>query len=422
MRPSLKTLFVMTALLLAASLGSAVAPRPAAAADVDVDISVFYTSLAPYGEWVQLDSYGWSWVPENVEYDWRPYTLGRWEWVEPYGWTWGSDEPFGWATYHYGRWTYLDDYGWVWVPGTTWGPAWVAFRYGDPWVGWAPLPPGSNWRFDAAFEVAGLNLDVSIGSFAWSFVPLRYFAEPDLRSRVFVTAYSPYFVERTRWSTRYAAIDGGYANFGVDLVIVEKARGSAVTRHRLREAAVLGSGARVSGGEVVLYRPRIAAKAPTHAPVPRARGDDGKGGDSEAWITSRRGALQARLEAQRKALEDTQDDGGFRGADPAKPGVAPDEESAKRRAAGLKALEVERQRLENLLERQRKRREKDRPQPTIQPTPKPDSKAPPAPPPAPPIPPAPPGMGDDGHGMDDGKHDGKDDGKGKKDEKEHGMK
>lgn len=255
MRPSLKTLFVMTALLLAASLGSAVAPRPAAAADVDVDISVFYTSLAPYGEWVQLDSYGWSWVPENVEYDWRPYTLGRWEWVEPYGWTWGSDEPFGWATYHYGRWTYLDDYGWVWVPGTTWGPAWVAFRYGDPWVGWAPLPPGSNWRFDAAFEVAGLNLDVSIGSFAWSFVPLRYFAEPDLRSRVFVTAYSPYFVERTRWSTRYAAIDGGYANFGVDLVIVEKARGSAVTRHRLREAAVLGSGARVSGGEVVLYRP-----------------------------------------------------------------------------------------------------------------------------------------------------------------------
>ena len=31
--------------------------------------------------------------------------------------------------------------GWCWVPGTLWGPAWVAWRAGRVNVGWAPLPP-----------------------------------------------------------------------------------------------------------------------------------------------------------------------------------------------------------------------------------------------------------------------------------------
>ena len=33
--------------------------------------------------------------------------------------------------------------GWVWVPGYTWAPAWVSWRYGDGYAGWAPLPPDS---------------------------------------------------------------------------------------------------------------------------------------------------------------------------------------------------------------------------------------------------------------------------------------
>ncbi len=98
--------------------------------------------------------------PSDVDFGWRPYTVGQWNWVEPYGWTWASEEPWGWATYHYGRWTYVDDYGWAWVPGTTWGPAWVAFRYGDPWIGWAPLAPGADYRYDAGYDLTGLNVEV----------------------------------------------------------------------------------------------------------------------------------------------------------------------------------------------------------------------------------------------------------------------
>jgi len=382
MHTRLKLTFATAALLLAASLGSGPAPRQAAAAGVDVDISVFYTSLAPYGDWVNLDTYGWSFVPENVDFGWRPYTLGQWEWVEPYGWTWVSDESFGWATYHYGRWTYVDDYGWAWVPGTTWGPAWVAFRYGDPWIGWAPLPPGPNWRFDAAFDVAGLNLDVSIGSYAWNFVPVRYFAEPDVRARVYVTAYSPYFMERTRWSTRYAPVDGGFANHSLDLALVERARGAPVARRRFREStAPTGAGAHRQGDDVVLYRPRITPKAPAQAPAPRARGDGRPGADLDAWTAQRRAALKAHLEAQKKALEQEQPDAVPAAPDRPHPGMKP-EDAAKRREAALKAIEDEKARLEAALERQRKRREKDQAQPD---------------------PKAPGGMGDDGHGKGDGK-------------------
>jgi len=174
MRSFQKTLLAAAALLAAGTLGAVTTPRPAAA-DAEVGVSLFYTSLAPYGRWVSIQPYGWSWVPNDVDFAWRPYTVGQWVWVEPYGWTWASDEPWGWATYHYGRWTYVDDYGWAWVPGTTWGPAWVAFRYGDPWIGWAPLAPGANWRFDGSFDVAGLNVEASIGSYAWTFVPVRSF-------------------------------------------------------------------------------------------------------------------------------------------------------------------------------------------------------------------------------------------------------
>jgi hypothetical protein len=58
-----------------------------------------------------------------------------------YGWTWVSDWDWGWAPFHYGRWLTIGGYGWCWVPGTIWGPAWVSWRYGGGYAGWAPLPP-----------------------------------------------------------------------------------------------------------------------------------------------------------------------------------------------------------------------------------------------------------------------------------------
>jgi len=100
----------------------------------------FYEPLAPYGHWVEMSPYGRCWYPAYVSNEWQPYATGHWEWTDQ-GWYWVSDEPWAWATYHYGRWVWDPYYGWLWVPGTEWAPAWIAWREGGGYYGWAPLPP-----------------------------------------------------------------------------------------------------------------------------------------------------------------------------------------------------------------------------------------------------------------------------------------
>src|SRR5262245_22824065 len=115
-------------------------------------IDVFYTDLAPYGSWYDDPTYGWVFAPPSPAY--VPYSNGRWVYTD-YGYTWVSNDPFGWATDHYGRWVWANR--WVWRPDTTWGPAWVQWRQGENYVGWAPAGytddayvPDASWRFVAA--------------------------------------------------------------------------------------------------------------------------------------------------------------------------------------------------------------------------------------------------------------------------------
>ena len=140
-----------------------------AAAQDAIDIDTFYDELGPYGQWVWHPRFGYVWLPENVSPNWRPYTVGRWTYTDEYGWYWGSYEPFAWAVYHYGRWGYDPDYGWFWVPGDTWAPAWVQWRYSDDYVGWAPIGPG---RPGYAYGVP-VNYDPPVAE-SWVFVQPRY--------------------------------------------------------------------------------------------------------------------------------------------------------------------------------------------------------------------------------------------------------
>lgn len=110
--------------------------------DYQADPAVFAEDLRPMGQWVATPEYGACWTPAGVPAGWQPYTAGEWAYTQ-YGWTWMSDEPWGHITYHYGSWVDYPRYGWIWVPGRTWAPAWVAWRYGNGYVGWAPLPPAA---------------------------------------------------------------------------------------------------------------------------------------------------------------------------------------------------------------------------------------------------------------------------------------
>ena len=94
------------------------------------------------------------------------------------GWLWASDEEWGWATCHYGRWFFDDRYGWVWVPGRDWAPAWVAWRFGGGYVGWAPLPPQVRWNAGVGFRVGDVDFDAWITPRQYVFVPERHFVDP----------------------------------------------------------------------------------------------------------------------------------------------------------------------------------------------------------------------------------------------------
>ena len=113
--------------------------------EVDVSVQInavaeFEEPLAAQGAWLEVGSYGRCWRPAHVVGGWRPYCDGHWV-LTDCGWYWVTDEPWGWACYHYGRWVHDPRYEWVWVPDIEWAPAWVCWREGGGFVGWAPLPP-----------------------------------------------------------------------------------------------------------------------------------------------------------------------------------------------------------------------------------------------------------------------------------------
>lgn len=131
-----------------------------------ITFETFYDELAPYGRWVRNPQYGSVWIPD-VPRGFQPYsTAGYWE-VTEYGNTWVSDYEWGWAPFHYGRWSFDDYYGWYWIPDYEWGPAWVNWRSGGGYYGWAPLGPGMS-----------INISVNLPSFWWVFVPQRYITSP----------------------------------------------------------------------------------------------------------------------------------------------------------------------------------------------------------------------------------------------------
>ena len=144
--------------------GLSVQEKAEAQPGVSISFQTFYNELSPYGRWINSPQYGSVWTP-NVSQGFQPYsTNGYWE-VTEYGNTWVSDYDWGWAPFHYGRWSFDDYNGWFWIPGYEWGPAWVNWRSGGDYYGWAPLGPGMN-----------VNISINIPSFWWVFVPQRYIA------------------------------------------------------------------------------------------------------------------------------------------------------------------------------------------------------------------------------------------------------
>jgi hypothetical protein len=223
---------------------ASVVPPPPAPDDsgTPATFSYFWEQLYPYGDWVQIPSYGWCWSPAVARntYGWRPYAdAGRWVFTDD-GWFWQSDYPWGDCTFHYGRWMDYPGYGWVWVPDNVWGPAWVCWRQdeADEVCGWAPLPPGVRF-------VAGLGLffnghlcgdiDFGLGIDAFVFLPYGHLFDHDYRG---------YFAERDRVGDYFgrSRVRNGYRLEGGRLADdgIGRGRLGELTHHAIEPVAARG--------------------------------------------------------------------------------------------------------------------------------------------------------------------------------------
>jgi hypothetical protein len=234
----------------------------AAAQPLSPGASFFYDQLAPYGQWLWVDPYGWVWSPNNLAVGWRPYTDGHWVYADC-GWTWVSDLEWGWAPFHYGRWFFHGQRGWCWVPGSEWAPAWVAWHWGDAWCGWAPMPPSVAWQTRS-------DWDAVIPTFGWCFVEHRNFCDRNLAGNIALVARNVTLLGATRNVTRFEVRAGGIVNLSLTAEQVEKAVGRTVRRFQIAEvhspAEARGSLKGKTG--INLYRP-VVRETRVMTPTPR---------------------------------------------------------------------------------------------------------------------------------------------------------
>ncbi len=214
-----------------------------------LDTSYIYDYLTPYGMWLYHSPYGYVWIPERVSYGWRPYTNGRWVWTD-YGWTWISSHRWGWIPFHYGRWGWDRSLGWFWVPDTVWGPAWVSWRRGDLYIGWAPLPP------EARFVVgAGINsLPYTLANPYWVFVEYPYFLDARLYRYILPFERNITIINYTVVQTNIVVRNNRVFNRGFDVEFIERAAKRKVTKHQLSPLARPGP-SRVRDDRVEIYNP-----------------------------------------------------------------------------------------------------------------------------------------------------------------------
>ncbi|MFL6583225.1 MAG: DUF6600 domain-containing protein [Chthoniobacterales bacterium] len=264
----------------------------------------FYEKLEPYGAWFETDDYGYVWQPNAAGESraWRPYTDGHWVYTDA-GWTWISDEPFGWATYHYGRWVRLRDVGWAWVPGDEWAPAWVSWRTGGDYVGWAPLPPEA--RFDRRRGIHNwADNYYDIGPEQYAFVRAEEVGAPRLARQVVPPQQNVAIINQTTNVTNITYSNTTIVNQGPNYDELRSRSQQPIGRYRLeRETTVVDRPEPVVRGEVIaMPGPVLAPAAGYDRPrsvrqhIAQSRADNGWSG-----ISDRAAADQARAKMRSEA-------------------------------------------------------------------------------------------------------------------------
>lgn len=206
------------------------------AARVDANTNVaarvggyFYTSLSPYGTWIDIGFGTPVWRPTMIKRGWAPYYRGQWIYTD-YGWYWDSYEPFGYIVYHYGRWYYDDYYGWIWIPDDEWAPAWVDWRYDDDYIGWAPLPPYALFSVNIGIHY---TYDYHIPYSYWHFVKYNRFCDANVYRYYVPSKYKYRIYEKTKVRNDYSYYNGRIRNEGVGFDRIRERVGRTIEKRNL---------------------------------------------------------------------------------------------------------------------------------------------------------------------------------------------
>jgi hypothetical protein len=216
-----------------------------------MDTSYFYDYLSDYGTWIYYPPYDYVWIPRIDRYGWRPYSYGYWVWSD-HGWTWISRFEWGWAPFHHGRWGWDVELGWYWVPGTIWAPAWVTWRRGDLYIGWAPLPPEARL-------VAGVgvnSLPFSLPPTLWIFVEGRHFLDRYVHRYVLPYERNITIINFTVVHTNIIVRDRKLINRGIDIDVIRQVTKRTITPYQLRDAR-RPQASRVTADELKVFRPSL---------------------------------------------------------------------------------------------------------------------------------------------------------------------
>lgn len=189
----------------------------------------FYTSLSPYGTWMEIGFGTPVWRPTIMKRTWSPYYQGQWIYTD-YGWYWDSYEPFGEIVYHYGRWYYDDYYGWIWIPDYEWAPAWVDWRYDDDYIGWAPLSPYALFSITIGIHYTH---DYYVPYNHWNYVKYNHFCDQNVYSYYVAPKYKHRVHNRTKMRTNYSYYDGRVRNDGVEFDRIRERSGRNIEKRNL---------------------------------------------------------------------------------------------------------------------------------------------------------------------------------------------
>ncbi len=189
----------------------------------------FYTSLSPYGTWIEIGFGTPVWRPTLMKRNWSPYHQGQWIYTN-YGWYWDSYEPFGHVVYHYGRWYFDDYYGWIWIPDNEWAPAWVDWRYDDDYIGWAPLSPYALFSINIGIHYTH---DYYVPYNHWNYVQYNHFCDNNVYNYYVAPKYKYRVHNKTKMRTNYSYYDGRVRNDGVDFDRIRERSGRTIEKRNL---------------------------------------------------------------------------------------------------------------------------------------------------------------------------------------------